>query len=137
MKKLLLIAPALAIVLVGCTTTQVDPDLAEPVLSKVSADCPREGPVSKITVTRDTGFIGSALDHRIYLDGKEAARLRPGQKVTMCVDASDDHYINVDCFGCIPHTIDIRPKANVEKLIRTGGNQGGLYAAPHGNVPMK
>ena len=137
MKKLLLIAPALAIVLVGCTTTQVDPDLAEPVLSKVSADCPREGPVSKITVTRDTGFIGSALDHRIYLDGKEAARLRPGQKVTMCVDASDDHYINVDCFGCIPHTIDIRPTANVEKLIRTGGNQGGLYAAPHGSVPMK
>lgn len=137
MRKSILIAPVLALALVGCTTTQVDPDLAEPVLSKVSADCPREGPVSKITVTRDTGFVGCAIDHKIYLDGKEAARLRPGQRVTMCVDASDDHYINVDCVGCVPHTIDIRPKANVEKLIRTGAFTGGLYVAPHGNVPMK
>lgn len=137
MNKCLLLAPALAIVLTGCATSQIDPDMAEPVLSKVSADCPREGAVSKITVIRDEGFQGSGLDHKVRLDGKEAARLRPGQKVTMCVNAGDEHYVNIDCFSCFPMTVPIYPKANVEKIIRTGVIHGVMYATPYGVVPMK
>ena len=138
MKKTVLpgLCLAAAFALVGCTTTQVDPSVAEAVTSKVSQECPAD-PFYKITVVRDTGTNGGAVDTIVYLDGTEAARLRTGQKVSMCVDASDSHYVNIDCWGCMPHTIEVKPAANVEKIIRTGFYQGGMFAVPHAKRPIK
>lgn len=120
MKKLLLIAPALAIVLAGCATSQVDPDLAEAVSPKIATSCPKDVPVSKITVVRDTGMMGCAVDIRASLDGVEVVRLRTGQKVTVCVDGSQNHFITITAIMNNSATIPVFAKEGVENILQVG-----------------
>ena len=119
MKRFLLIS-ACALALTGCATSPVDPDLAEVVAPKIAASCPKDVPVSKITVVRDSGYGGSGVDIRVSLDGEEAVRLRTKQKATMCVDGSQNHFVGLTAIWNNAVSVPIFAKANVENIIRTG-----------------
>lgn len=120
MRKSILIAPILALALTGCATSPVDPDLAEVVAPKIATSCPKDVPISKITVVRDSGYAGSGVDIRVSLDGEEAVRLRTKQKATMCVDGSQNHFIGLTAIWNNAVSVPIFAKANVENIIRTG-----------------
>ncbi|WP_153066562.1 hypothetical protein [Xanthomonas arboricola] len=42
-----------------------------------------------LVVTRDAGFQGSACDVGVLIDGKDAARLKPGERVTFNLPAGE------------------------------------------------
>ncbi|MGY4892347.1 UNVERIFIED_CONTAM: hypothetical protein EX528_18895 [Xanthomonas axonopodis] len=42
-----------------------------------------------LIVTRDAGFSGSACDVGVLIDGKDAARLKPGERVTFNLSAGE------------------------------------------------
>ncbi|MBD2815233.1 hypothetical protein ID850_10725 [Xenorhabdus sp. Flor] len=82
MKKIALVVSALLIV--GCATTPVSNEAAQPVPEKqiMQPDLliKKEG-TGKVIIKRDSGFTGSICLSRIYVDGKEVAHLDPAQKI--------------------------------------------------------
>ena len=119
MKRFLLIS-AFALDLTGFATSPVDPDLAKVVAPIIATSCPKDVPISKITVVRDSGYGGSGVDIRVSLDGEEAVRLRTKQKATMCVDGSQNHFVGLTAIWNNAVSVPIFAKANVENIIRTG-----------------
>lgn len=88
----------LAVVLTACATTPISPTKAKQVSAdriflteKVSV----EGSVRVIFV-RDTGMNSSGVYQHVYIDGKKAASLNPGEKVEFVL-APGEHI-----FGSIP-----------------------------------
>ena len=77
------------VVLAGCASSPVPH--SETILvpsSRVLAPellSERQG-AAKITIKRDSGFIGSACTYRVFIDGRPVAQLRTGERVDFFVD---------------------------------------------------
>jgi len=80
----------LAIVLTGCATKVVPPNLAKSAPSeRVYKYQLYDGKKSAITVIRDSGFGGAGCFSSVYIDGDVVAKLDPGEKATFYVNSGD------------------------------------------------
>jgi len=69
--------------LVGCGTNPVTVPAAVPILEAQAPELMVPGPgLVRVVVKRDTGFTGAACAKQVFIQGREAARLKPGEKVT-------------------------------------------------------
>ena len=126
------------IVLAGCATSPTPIGNAESVPADEIygfQDGSSENSV-KISVIRDTGFTGSACDVLVYIDGKRAAKIGPGQKASFYVPPGT---INLGsgpsgtglCAGSAMKTISANIQAKQENLFRLNGDMQGFYLAPY------
>lgn len=84
MKSLIGVLPML--ILVGCQTSPISLDNADPVpASRLYAL--QAGGASKVVVTRDSGLYGSGCNVRLYIDGVESAEFAAGEVATFHVSA--------------------------------------------------
>lgn len=73
----------LCLVLSACATKQVSVAEAIPVASERVYGEPPKGDTYTVKVVRDKGYAGSACMARIFIDGKDAADLKPGEVVAL------------------------------------------------------
>lgn len=76
-------------VLVGCATSPVSNSEATPVpASRVLAPelLAQRPNAARITVKRDSGFMGSACAYKVFMDGRPVVLLRGGERVDLYVD---------------------------------------------------
>lgn len=93
MKSLNIIAKSILvalplIILAGCATSPVSNSEALSIPSErvLSSQLTKEGPGTvRLTVKRDTGMMGAACAHKLYLDGTHVALIRLGEKITLHV----------------------------------------------------
>lgn len=115
-----------ALCLTGCATSPVSTAEAE----KVSASDQFATPFRNsalITVTRDSGFGGSACSSTVLMDGHEAGSLRTGQGLFLYVGAGE-HIVGVRTPGiCGGGTSEASVTVNAgdEKGFRTGRDSAG------------
>jgi hypothetical protein len=77
--SILLLLPVL--LLVGCSTSPISSDQADPVPSdRLYAFTAKAE--SRLVVTRDTGILGGACNYKLYIDGKYAAAFGSGETAT-------------------------------------------------------
>ncbi|WP_426817934.1 hypothetical protein ACP3TC_07680 [Winslowiella sp. 2C04] len=81
MKKIILLS---ALVLSGCSTTPVSPDLAKEV-AVASAFKMRSGSVP-VTIVRDKGIVAGACAITSFINGEQIANLNTGEKVVAYVE---------------------------------------------------
>ena len=92
MKRILMVAAMAGVVmLAGCSTPVTSSD-AKP----VPADRifgyqvkPQGVDFGTLVITRDTGFVGGGVAVTVSIDGKQAAALRTGERVTLYVPAGE------------------------------------------------
>lgn len=134
MKKLFTLSIILA--LTACATTAVLPQNAKQApSSRVFLYQKNEGNTAKLTVVRDSGYLGSGCFSAVYLNNKKAAILEPGEKATFNLPAGE---WNVATKGegkmCISDVIptgrDFMLSSEQIKAVR-------LFADPSGNVDVK
>ncbi|MNL25541.1 hypothetical protein D3C87_1470260 [compost metagenome] len=124
--------------LAGCATSPTPPGSAANVPSDELygfQEQGRENP-GKVTVIRDTGFTGSGCDVLVYIDGKRAAKIGPGQKATFYVRPG---VVNLGsgpsgtglCAGSAMKTISVNIQIKQENLFRLNGDMQGFYLAPY------
>ena len=70
-----------SLLLVGCSTTPIPSDQATPVpQSRLAAfQSKPSGQYGTLIVTRDSGFVGSACNTIVYIDGKKSAEIAQGE----------------------------------------------------------
>lgn len=88
MKKIATLAALAA--LTACATKPVSDSAAIAVPSDrafLFQDAVADG--GTLIVTRDAGFSGSACDVGVLIDGRDAARLKPGERVTFSLPAGE------------------------------------------------
>ncbi|MFZ6677100.1 hypothetical protein [Undibacterium sp. Tian12W] len=75
----------------GCATSSISHDAAKAVPADRIFLTPTitEKDNAKIIVVRDTGFTGGGVFQHLYIDGKEAARLNPGEKAEFILPPGD------------------------------------------------
>lgn len=73
----------LYLLLGACATKQISIVEAIPVASERVYGEPPKGDTYTVKVVRDKGFSGSGCMTRIYIDGKDAADLKPGEVVAL------------------------------------------------------
>ncbi|MGY2184643.1 hypothetical protein [Pseudomonas sp. SDO5591_S426] len=135
--KLFLGALAL-IALAGCATSPTPPNRAENVPADELYGFQEKSPENseKISVIRDTGFTGSGCDVLVYIDGKRAGKIGPGEKASFYVQPG---IINLGsgpsgsglCGGAAIKTITANIHAKQESLFRLNGDIQGFYLAPY------
>lgn len=86
MKKMIA-AIACLVVLAGCATRPVSDSDAEPVA--VPAFVQSSSANTVIVVTRDSGLANGGAAARIFVDGREAANLRPTQQARIYIGAGE------------------------------------------------
>lgn len=89
MKRLIVFA---SICFAGCATRPVSDSDAEPVIAPAFAQ--GDGANTVIVVTRDSGLANGGATARIFVDGREAANLRPSQQVRIYL-AAGEHIVSV------------------------------------------
>jgi hypothetical protein len=89
MKKLIVFA---SICFAGCATRPVSDRDAEHVMAPAFAQTDEANTV--IVVTRDSGLANGGATARIFIDGREAASLRPSQQARIYL-AAGEHIVGV------------------------------------------
>ena len=80
---------SIAILLSGCATSAIMSQQATMVpANRVTLPSEMIGPVKAVFI-RDTGITGSATYEHIFVDGKEAAALDPGEKVELSLQPGE------------------------------------------------
>ncbi|WP_454690218.1 hypothetical protein [Achromobacter aloeverae] len=78
---------ALSFLIAGCATDQVPRDKATPVppdrLYEPAFLYHDEGDRAEVTVIRDSGLVGSACLHRLWVDNTKVAALNPGEAIDL------------------------------------------------------
>lgn len=96
--KFIVGALALAL-LAGCATSPVPSDKADPVPSSRLFANQKPAPGAAILiVTRDTGFVGSACNTTISIDGRKSAEIGAGETAKFFVNGGD-HIISASSCG--------------------------------------
>jgi hypothetical protein len=80
-------------ILSGCATSAIAPQDAKAAPADRILITSNPGGV-KVTFVRDTGFVGSGVYQHIYIDGREAAQLNPGEKAEFLL-APGEHIFGV------------------------------------------
>lgn len=76
-------------VLAGCATSPVSYSEASTVPNSrvLAPELLSERPgTARITIKRDSGFMGSACTYKVFMDGRPVAQLRGGERVDFFVD---------------------------------------------------
>jgi hypothetical protein len=106
------------IALGGCASTQISiNDATEAPSERIifNQRLPLEGNAVAFFV-RDSGFIGSAVYLHLYIDGKEAAILNPGEKVDFVLPPG------AHIFGVVPtNPLNIAPFNSIDQNLNPGG----------------
>lgn len=70
-----------SLLLVGCSTTPIPSDQATPVPPSrlVAFQNKPSGQYGTLIITRDSGFVGSACNTIVYIDGKKSAEISQGE----------------------------------------------------------
>jgi hypothetical protein len=136
MRKIL--AAMALIALAGCATSPTPVTIAESVPVDEIYGFQDKSPEKseKITVIRDTGFTGSGCDVLVYIDGKRAAKIGPGQQASFFVQRG---IINLGagpsgsglCAGAAIKAVSANIQAKQENLFRISGDMQGFYLAPY------
>ncbi|WP_460163674.1 hypothetical protein [Pseudomonas sp. S2_F03] len=127
-----------AVALAGCATTPTPINVAE----QVPADAIygfQSKPVAdsgKITIVRDSGMTGSGCDLTIYIDGKRAAKMASGQKVSLYVESGSRNLgvgpeFSALCGSAAIRTTPTEIRPGQDYLFRLSGDMQGFYLAPH------
>ncbi|WP_145482742.1 cupin domain-containing protein [Yersinia rohdei] len=134
MKKILMVI--LLLTLSGCATTAVKPSNAlQAPKERIFLYQDSSADAAQLTVVRDSGFLGGGCFAAVFLNGKKAASLNPGEKVKFYLPAGE-WMIGFQGEGkvCIaddlPTEREINLKAGQSKGVR-------LFSDPSGNLDIK
>jgi len=127
-----------AIMLAGCATSPTPIISAEQVpataiygfQNKTAADA------GKITIVRDNGLTGSGCDLTIYVDGKRAAKMASGQKVSLYLEPGNRNIgvgpeFSALCGSASIRTTPAEIRAGQDYRFRLSGDMQGFYLAPY------
>lgn len=82
----ILLSAALIAVLSGCATTvPTTAELKPTPLERITANKAKEPDSATLTILRDKGFVGSAIDWRILVDGTPTAQIAWGEFAVLYV----------------------------------------------------
>lgn len=85
-----LLGAMLLVLLAGCATTPTPSESADPVPGdRLYAYQQNTGGEATLVVTRDNGFLGSACNTRLMIDGRLAAEIGPGETAKFYIPAGD------------------------------------------------
>ncbi|WP_097138398.1 MULTISPECIES: hypothetical protein [unclassified Pseudomonas] len=117
--------------LVGCSTSPVSVDKADPVpVSRLHAFSGKSD--ARLVVTRDSGLFGSGVNYSIYIDGTLAAEFASGEVATFGI-SSGKHILGIrpsTMFGGTMHEAEIDVKAGELVRRRISLDGGGFYLTP-------
>ena len=124
--------------LAGCASTAISVRDAKPVpADEVYAfQSKPAGESGKITVVRDSGAVGSGCDIVVYVDGRKAAKVGTGQRVTFYLPAGSPNLGaglagSGLCAGAAIRTIAATVRPGKESLYRISGDMAGFYIGPY------
>ncbi|MEE4915775.1 hypothetical protein V2K41_15990 [Pseudomonas alliivorans] len=129
----------LAVALVaGCSTSPISVGQAEPVPSDelYAYQSKPAGENGKVTVIRDSGFVGSGCDIVVYVDGRKAAKIGTGQRASFYLKPGSPS-IGAGlagsglCAGAAVRTISANVQNGHESIYRITGDMGGFYIGPY------
>ncbi|MEO8391142.1 hypothetical protein [Polaromonas sp.] len=113
----------------GCATSSISHKDAQPVqLDRVflKSDLLASNN-STVVFIRDVGFVGSGVYHHIFIDGKKAASLNPGERVEFVLSPGEHIFgvIPTDAFNT--HALnsidqDLKPGKKYFYRVQTDGN---------------
>ncbi|AZF05603.1 hypothetical protein [Pseudomonas sp. R5-89-07] len=134
----ILIAAVVVAMLAGCATSPMSARDAKPVPSDelYAFQSKTQNATSRITVVRDGGFVGSGCDLVLYIEGRRAAKIGPGQRASFYVEPGP---VNLGtglaesglCAGAAIRTISATLKPGGESQFRISGDMGGFFLAPY------
>jgi len=88
MRKLL--GAVLLVLLAGCSTTPIPSESADPVpAERLYANQQKSDGDATLVVTRDNGFVGSACNTRLMIDGRLVAEIGEGETAKFYIPAGD------------------------------------------------
>lgn len=132
------IAVVAVAMLAGCATSPISARNAAPVPSDELYAFQEKtvNTSSRITVVRDGGFVGSGCDLVLYIEGRRAAKIGPGQRASFFVEPGP---VNLGtglaesglCAGAAIRTISANLKPGVESQFRISGDMSGFFLAPY------
>nr|WP_296267719.1 hypothetical protein [Pseudomonas sp. UBA6562] len=94
------------------------------------------GKSGKLSVVRDSGFVGSGCDVVVYIDGLRAAKVGPGQIASFYLAAGRPN-LGVGlaetglCTGMAVRTITADVQVNQEVFYRISGDMSGAHIGPY------
>jgi len=129
---------AALLAMAGCATSSIPLSEATPVpADEIYAFTGAGGSdTARLTVFRDTGFVGAGCDVVFYIDGQRVAKVGPGQKASFNVPSGE---LNLGtglaesglCAGAAIKTIPATLKAGATKTFRISGDMQGFYLGPY------
>lgn len=135
--KALLLALGLAL-LTGCATSVTPLGQATPVPKDeiFGHQTKLQGPSGTLTVVRDSGLQGSGCDVVVYIDGKKAAKVGPGQRASfyLPVGRPDIGVGLADsglCAGMSVRSISGNVRADMDSVYRISSDMSGVYIGPY------
>jgi hypothetical protein len=131
-------AVILGIALSGCATSPIPVSEAKPVpFDEIYGFQNKATPNSgRLTVFRDGGLVGSGCDVVLYIDGKRAAKIGPGQRASFNlpegeVDLGTGLADSGLCSGAAIKTVASNIKPGKESIYRISGDMQGFYLGPY------
>ncbi|WP_333691168.1 hypothetical protein [Pseudomonas syringae] len=134
-----MLAAALVVAsITGCSTSPISVDQAAPVPSDelYAYQSKPAGESGKVTVIRDSGFVGSGCDIVIYVDGRKAAKIGTGQRASFYLRPGSPS-IGAGlagsglCAGAAVRTISANVQSGHESIYRITGDMSGFYLGPY------
>ncbi len=132
MKRLFFTLVLCPLLLVGCGTTPVAPELAKAVAPTNYAVITPETTAS-IVLVRDMGLLGMAASAYIYVDGEKVAVLEAGEKTTLYL--KPDQYIIGMTLGTSEDYKEVNLKPNRQAIIRVCADDD--YSGAHTLLRVK
>ncbi len=129
MMKNITIAIFLAALMAGCATTAIshkNAQLAPADRVFLAQNLPTEGNV-RVLFVRDVGLAGSGVYQNVFIDGRKAVSLNPGEKVELTLPPGEHIFgvVPTDVFGTNAlNSIDqdLKPGRKYYYRIQTDGN---------------
>lgn len=124
--------------LTGCATSVTPLGQATPVPSDelFRYQAKLQEPSGTLTVVRDSGVRGSGCDVVLYIDGKKAAKVGPGQRASFYLPVGQpDVGIGLAdsglCAGMSVRSIAGNVRAGRESIYRISSDMSGVYIGPY------
>lgn len=122
----------------GCASTAISVIDAKPVPRDelYAFQAKPAGESGKITVVRDSGMVGSGCDIVVYVDGRKAAKIGTGQRVSFYLPPGTPS-IGTGlagsglCGGAAIRTISANVQSGKESLYRISGDMSGFFIGPY------
>lgn len=122
------LAQALFLALSGCATSPVPLDVAKQVpAERISMKSQPGLDAATVTFVRDSGALGSAVLHHLFINDEPAARLEPGEAVSFHLQPGDYVFsvVPTDPFGTkarMSTDVTLRPRGQYFYRLQTDGD---------------